>query len=94
MYNSAGSQPRLKYFIEKETDDTVVMEAVLTLYDGTETVGINLFNVSLQQNINIDYFTVEPEKANKVINKIELKDIYIDGKKYSISKTFNVKVEN
>ena len=88
----AGSPPRLKYYIEKETKQTVRLESALTMYHDEELVGINVFSVTLNSPINIDYFVIEPDK-NLPVTQIELKDVYIDGVKYSVSKTFNVVLE-
>ena len=88
----AGSPPRLKYYIEKETKQTVRLESALTMYHDEELVGINAFSVTLNSPINIDYFVIEPDK-NLPVTQIELKDVYIDGVKYSVSKTFNVVLE-
>ena len=65
----------------------------MTMYDdGNKLLGINTFTVGLKDNINIDYFVIAPDNDGDV-TKIELKDIYIDDKKYSITKTFNVQLE-
>lgn len=85
----AGNPPRLKYYIEKETSGNVRMETVMTMYSDGELVGLNTFTVTLTAPINIDYFVIEPDK-NLPVDEIELKDIYLDGVKYSLSKTFRV----
>ena len=88
-----GNQPQIKYYIEKESGKgDISFAAVMTMYHNDELVGINNFRASLQENINIDYFVISPDE-NKVVTKVELKDIYLDGKKYSLTKTFFIKAE-
>lgn len=89
----AGSQPQIKYYIEKETGKgDITFEAVMTMYNNDELIGINSFKTTLQENLNVDYFVISPDK-NKAVTKIELKDIYLDGRKYSVTKTFFIKAE-
>ena len=88
-----GSQPQIKYYIEKESGKSdVTFQAVMTMYNNDELIGINSFKTTLQENINIDYFVISPDK-NKAVTKIELKDIYLNDRKYSVTKTFFIKAE-
>lgn len=88
-----GSQPQIKYYIEKEVGKgDILFSAVMTMYNNDELIGINSFKTTLQENINIDYYVISPDK-NKAVTKIELKDIYLDDRKYSISRTFFIKAE-
>ena len=84
------NQPQIKYHIEKETEQgDITFSAEMTMYNNDEIIGLNSFKTTLKENVNIGYFVVSPDK-DKVVTKIELKDIYLDGKKYLGTKTFSI----
>ena len=88
----AGTPPRLKYHIERKAEENIKLEAVMTMYSQDESVGATSFNIALNSPNNIDYFAISPEK-NRPVDEIELKDIYLNGTKYSVSKIFQVSPE-
>ena len=88
LYRS-GTPPLLKYYIERETKNAVQLESAMTLYSQGELVGLSVFSVALNSPINIDYFAIRPDK-NLPVDEIELKDVYVNDVKYSLSKIFRV----
>ena len=90
LYRS-GNPSILKCHIT--ADDYVVLEAIMTMYDDSDKLlGINEVTIGLKADKNIGYFVIDTNISN-VITKIELRDFHINGKKYSITKTFNVQLE-
>ena len=79
---------QLTITIEREGSSTVEIEASLALYYDDAPVDITNFSTELTRNINIRKLDI-----NSVIDKVEIKDTYVDGKKYSLSKKFDVKYE-
>ena len=64
----------------------------MTMCSQDEPVGATPFSIALNSPTNTDYFVISPEK-NSPVDEIELRNIYLNGTKYSVSKTFQVSPE-
>ena len=79
---------KLKISMERETPVNLTIEALLTLRLNNEVTDVTNFRETLNSPIKISEIEI-----NRIADEVEIKNVYLNNRKYSVSKTFPIQID-